>query len=225
MALGAATSSFPFPEDLGDLMWGSVGQAQVLATPLADGYGRGDDRERRQADGAAHRPVGRLRQGSAPVSRKTAATMKTLMRSVVPAAPGPAPTSSGVSVAGKTGTAEVDVGGERKNHAWFVCFAPVENPKVAVAVVSEYGGVGGQVAAPLARQILLNVLPIVAVRAVVQRVSDGKRDGRRARDRLDRAGALRPAGDLYRGRSGRGREWVADKIVNLQDLHPTTRAR
>ena len=32
--IGAATPSFPFPEDLGDLMWGSIGQAQVTATPL-----------------------------------------------------------------------------------------------------------------------------------------------------------------------------------------------
>ena len=74
---------------------------------------------------------------------------------------GAAANISGGRVAGKTGTAEVDVGGKRKNHAWFVCFAPADDPRVAVAVVSEYGGVGGQVAAPLAGRILLNVLPLV----------------------------------------------------------------
>jgi peptidoglycan glycosyltransferase len=53
------------------------------------------------------------------------------------------------------------VDGEIKNHAWFVCFAPAGDADVAVAVVSEYGGVGGQVAAPLARQILASTLLIV----------------------------------------------------------------
>ncbi|MEA2476045.1 MAG: penicillin-binding protein 2, partial [Actinomycetota bacterium] len=55
---------------------------------------------------------------------------------------------------------EVDVGGQRRNHAWFICFAPGGAPKVAVAVVAEYGGVGGEVAAPIARTILEGVLPI-----------------------------------------------------------------
>ena len=160
MALGAATPSFPFPEDLGDLMWGSVGQAQVLATPLqmatvaatvANDGKRMEPRIDRSVDPAGERAV----------TRRTAATMKELMESVVEGGTGTGARISGLRVAGKTGTAEVDVGGERKNHAWFVCFAPVEDPKVAVAVVSEYGGVGGQVAAPLARQILVNVLPHV----------------------------------------------------------------
>jgi peptidoglycan glycosyltransferase len=160
MELGAATSSFPFPEDLGDLMWGSVGQAQVVATPLEMATVAATIAN----DGRRMEP--RIDRDLAPtgeraVSRKTAATMKDLMRSVVEGGTGTGAGISGVSVAGKTGTAEVDVGGERKNHAWFVCFAPVEDPKVAVAVVSEYGGVGGQVAAPLARQILVNVLPLV----------------------------------------------------------------
>ena len=160
MALGAATSSFPFPEDLGDLMWGSVGQAQVVATPLematvaatiANGGRRMEPRiDRSQA------PV-----GERAVKKKTASTMAGLMETVVEGGTGTGARISGVRVAGKTGTAEVDVGGERRNHAWFVCFAPVDDPKVAVAVVSEYGGVGGQVAAPLARQILVNVLPLV----------------------------------------------------------------
>ncbi len=51
------------------------------------------------------------------------------------------------SVAGKTGTAQNPHG---EDHAWFVCFAPVENPEVAVAVLLENAGGGGSMAAPIA---------------------------------------------------------------------------
>jgi peptidoglycan glycosyltransferase len=57
----------------------------------------------------------------------------------------------GVQVAGKTGTAELDQG---EPHAWFIGFAPAEDPQVAVAVIVEHGGTGGTVAAPLAAQVL-----------------------------------------------------------------------
>ncbi|HEY7875186.1 MAG TPA: penicillin-binding transpeptidase domain-containing protein, partial [Actinomycetota bacterium] len=87
--------------------------------------------------------------------------MTDMMVAVVRGGTGTRANIGGVTVAGKTGTAEVDVGGKRKNHAWFICFAPAEDPKVAVAVVSELGGVGGEVAAPLAARILLGVLPIL----------------------------------------------------------------
>jgi cell division protein FtsI/penicillin-binding protein 2 len=82
------------------------------------------------------------------------------MQGVVQGGTGQAASIPGVAVAGKTGTAEVDVDGERKNHAWFVCFAPAGSPKLALAVVSELGGVGGEVAAPLARGILSSSLPL-----------------------------------------------------------------
>ena len=62
----------------------------------------------------------------------------------------------GVRVAGKSGTAETASG---KTHAWFVAFAPVENPRVAVAVVLEEDGTFGAVtAAPIARDIMQAVL-------------------------------------------------------------------
>ena len=158
MDLAAAASSFPAPADEGDLMWGSIGQAQTLATPLqmatvAATIGNGGKRMEPRVDMRA-RPT-----GERVVTKKTAATMVELMENVVQGGTGTGANISGVSVAGKTGTAEVDVAGERKNHAWFICFAPSGDPKVAVAVVSEYGGVGGQVAAPLARAILTGVLP------------------------------------------------------------------
>jgi peptidoglycan glycosyltransferase len=56
----------------------------------------------------------------------------------------------GVSVAGKTGSAENPQG---ISHAWFVGFAPAENPQIAVAVVLENQGAGGTHAAPIAREL------------------------------------------------------------------------
>jgi penicillin-binding protein 2 len=65
----------------------------------------------------------------------------------------------GIDMCGKTGTAEnKQVIDNRvvklRNHSWFVCFAPRENPKIAVAVVIENGGYGGAWAAPIASMIV-----------------------------------------------------------------------
>ena len=57
-----------------------------------------------------------------------------------------------VKVAGKSGTAELD--GGATPHAWFIGFAPVDDPQVAIAVVVEGGGRGGERAAPLAGRML-----------------------------------------------------------------------
>ncbi len=56
-----------------------------------------------------------------------------------------------IEVCGKTGTAQNPHG---KDHAWFVCFAPKENPKIALVVLAENSGFGGAVAAPIAKQLL-----------------------------------------------------------------------
>ena len=59
---------------------------------------------------------------------------------------------AGVPTAGKSGTAEL--GGSGEPHSWFIGFAPVENPQVAIAVLVEQGGRGGERAAPLAGAML-----------------------------------------------------------------------
>ena len=69
-----------------------------------------------------------------------------------------------VSIAGKTGTAQVvalkddddksEVAKKHRDHAWFVAFAPVEEPKIAVAVIVEHMGHGGSAAAPLAKTLI-----------------------------------------------------------------------
>lgn len=60
----------------------------------------------------------------------------------------------GVKVAGKTGTAEVGTGATRRKNTWFICYAPAEDPTVALAIVVENGETGGSTAAPKAREIL-----------------------------------------------------------------------
>jgi penicillin-binding protein 2 len=61
----------------------------------------------------------------------------------------------GITAAGKTGTAQVVTLGKKggKDHAWFVAFAPMEKPQLAIAVIVEHGGHGGDAAAPIARKI------------------------------------------------------------------------
>ncbi len=55
---------------------------------------------------------------------------------------------AGITVAGKTGSAEFRKGG--KTHAWFIAFAPAENPRVALCVMAEEAGHGGEIAVPIA---------------------------------------------------------------------------
>jgi peptidoglycan glycosyltransferase len=86
-------------------------------------------------------------------SPKVARTIEDLMVGVVAGGTGDAAAIEGVDVAGKTGTAELGEG--IKEHAWFTAFAPAERrPKLAIAVMIANGGAGGEVAAPVARQVL-----------------------------------------------------------------------
>ncbi len=57
----------------------------------------------------------------------------------------------GINVAGKTGTAQNPHG---KDHAWFVGYAPYENPTIAIAVIAENAGFGSAVAAPIAKELI-----------------------------------------------------------------------
>jgi len=82
----------------------------------------------------------------------TAQTVTDLMTGVVAVGSGQKAAISGVKVAGKTGTAEA--GKSVETHAWFIAFAPADNPTVAMAIVLENSGTGGGVAAPAARDVL-----------------------------------------------------------------------
>ncbi len=75
-----------------------------------------------------------------------------------------------IMMAGKTGTAQsVGAGSgrtahgavgqwDRRDHAWFVCFAPADNPKYAMSVIVQHGGFGAAAAAPKAREIMRTAL-------------------------------------------------------------------
>ena len=87
------------------------------------------------------------------VSEHTASEVARMMEGVVSGGTGTAAQISGISVAGKTGTAETGVQG--RNTTWFISFAPADNPRVAVAVVLErQSGTGGTTAAPIAKSIM-----------------------------------------------------------------------
>jgi len=83
----------------------------------------------------------------------TAAELQAMMTAVVESGTATVAQIPGVTVAGKTGTAET--GREGQNDTWFIAFAPVEDPRVAVAVaLSNQSGTGGSTAAPIAKAIM-----------------------------------------------------------------------
>jgi penicillin-binding protein A len=94
---------------------------------------------------------------AAPITADTAANVKNMMIAVVQRGTGTPAQLTGVTVAGKTGTATNPVGAA---HSWFVCFAPAENPRIVVAVIVENAGYGAAVAAPIARNVLRVALQV-----------------------------------------------------------------
>lgn len=99
-----------------------------------------------------------------PISAETLRVIRNALADVVADPHGTAVKSQSklVSMGGKTGTAQViaikgdqrEVSGEFNDHAWFVAYAPVEDPQIAVAVLVENGGHGGTAAAPIARNVV-----------------------------------------------------------------------
>jgi penicillin-binding protein A len=90
----------------------------------------------------------------------TAQEIAQMMKQVVDEGTGTPAQLGGIDVAGKTGTAQIGVVGSNLTQPWFIGFAPVQNPKVAIAVTIErsQGGFGGTVAAPIARAVIQTLL-------------------------------------------------------------------
>jgi penicillin-binding protein 2 len=86
-------------------------------------------------------------------------TVQLGMQDVIEQGSGRVARIEGITIGGKTGTAENYgiINGRReklKDHSWFVCFAPIENPKIAVAVIVENAGFGATWAGPMASLIM-----------------------------------------------------------------------
>ncbi|MGQ0679244.1 MAG: peptidoglycan D,D-transpeptidase FtsI family protein [Actinomycetota bacterium] len=148
----------------------SIGQFNVAATPLqmalvAAAIGNGGNvpvpklvRQIEDARGAVAEQV-RPEIWKEAVSPQTALIIRDMMVQVTERGTARAAAISGVEVAAKTGTAQTGETGE-DTLAWTVAFAPADAPRIAVAVVVEGSGpggneTGGRVAAPVVRQVLL----------------------------------------------------------------------
>ncbi|MEA2466008.1 MAG: penicillin-binding protein, partial [Thermoleophilaceae bacterium] len=100
----------------------------------------------------------RPQEQSTVMSESAASDLASMMSNVVKSGTGTGGALQGIEVAGKTGTADNPNGG---NYAWFIAFAPVKNPKVAIAVVIEktqQSQTGGEVAAPIAARVMRTLL-------------------------------------------------------------------
>jgi peptidoglycan glycosyltransferase len=160
--LPSSTSRFPANLDDAQTEISAIGQGNVLVTPLqmamVAGAVANGGREMKPyiVDKTLAPDLTTLESTSPeemgrPIDGNVASQLNQMMQSVVQRGTGTAAQLS-VPVAGKTGSAENVPG--RPTHAWFIGFAPADNPQVAVAVVVENGGAGGTTAAPIARQVL-----------------------------------------------------------------------
>jgi cell division protein FtsI/penicillin-binding protein 2 len=146
LPLPAYTGSVPLPKDKTELAASMIGQGQVLVSPLDMALVAAA-----VASGTWHSPL--LVTDPAPDQPRQAsklnpaviAALRTLMRQVVVEGTGKAAAAPGAPVSGKTGTAEFGSKPPLPTHAWFVGY----RGDIAVAVIVEGGGVGGQVAAPI----------------------------------------------------------------------------
>ena len=158
-----------------DLARVAIGQERLAVTPLqmamvAAAVANGGRLMKPQIWSRVVDPDGRVvermdpSQYSQPVSEETAAELTTAMEGVVSEGTGTNAAIEGVPVAGKTGTAETPYnescgGGTEENQAWFMGFAPADEPKIAiVATVECTTQFGNDVAAPIFRDVAETIL-------------------------------------------------------------------
>jgi penicillin-binding protein 2 len=182
MGLGAPTG-VDLPAEAGGLMPSAEWKLRVLKTPwyagetvsVAIGQGQVSATPLQMARVAAFIANGGhllrphfARQAAIPqlppiVRPETIAAVKEGMRRVVAEGTGSRARLRDVEVCGKTGSAQVvsharlekaPTTHELQPHGWFICFAPADHPRIALAVLVEHGRSGGESAAPVARKIL-----------------------------------------------------------------------
>jgi len=158
-----------------DLARVAIGQERLAVTPLqiamvAAAVANGGKLMKPQIWSRVVNPDGRVvkkmepSEYSQPIGAQTAAELNTAMQGVVREGTGTNAAIEGVTVAGKTGTAETPYneacgGGTDENQAWFMGFAPAEDPRVAIAVSIECTTrFGGDVAAPIFKDVAESIL-------------------------------------------------------------------
>jgi peptidoglycan glycosyltransferase len=163
------------PHDPVDLARVAIGQERLVVTPLqmaevAAAVANKGKLMKPQIWSRVIDPDGRVTkrldpsQYSQPISAETAEELTTAMEGVVSEGTGTNAEIPGVPVAGKTGTAETPGnkacgGGEEENQAWFIGFAPAEDPKIAIAATVECTEeFGNDVAAPIFRDVAETIL-------------------------------------------------------------------
>ena len=159
----------------GETISASIGQGYVTVTPIqmasltATVANNGVPVRPRLVKAVMDRATGRvLELPSVPLSRlsikpETLAIIQNALAGVVTEGTAKSAHSSLVAIAGKTGTAQaasLRLGTEKnipkkfRDHAWFISYAPVEAPRIAVTILVEHMGHGGSAAAPLAKQMI-----------------------------------------------------------------------
>ena len=156
------------PWQAGDTVNMSIGQGQLLVTPLqiarmmaavANGGILWKPRlvqRVEQADGTLAYTASSKMTERVELSPVVWAFLRSALSAVVKEGTGVAARLPGVEIAGKTGTAQTiskSDSAKGQDHAWFASFAPADDPQVVVVVFVERGGHGGETAAPIARQI------------------------------------------------------------------------
>jgi peptidoglycan glycosyltransferase len=158
-----------FADRLPAVALSAIGQDNVAANPMqmalvASAIANGGSEMRPRLVSEIRDPSGQVVKTFSPevfgqpISSQTAIQLTQMMVSVVQSGTGTAAQIPGVEVAGKTGTAQHGEG--LPPHAWFVSFAPAQNPRIAVAVIVLDGGslgsdaTGGVVAAPIAKAVM-----------------------------------------------------------------------
>jgi penicillin-binding protein 2 len=128
---------------------GTLYKPQLVKT-MIDRQSTGDGPAKQEMTPIVERKVG--------VSQRTLSQIIKAMEAVMePGGTGHASSIPGLRIAGKTGTAQRY---NKKDNAWYVGFAPVENPQIAICVFVEEGGHGGETAAPIARKLFAHYFHI-----------------------------------------------------------------
>ncbi len=148
--------------DLGELTQTVMGQGKTMITPLENAIIAATIANKGEmmvpyAVGQVENDAGQVVTQYKPESKgqiieeSLAKKINKMMQAVV--SEGTAHSLQGLpcSVAGKTGSAEFD--SEGTSHAWFIGFAPANNPQIAVSIVVEGAGTGSEYALPIARQM------------------------------------------------------------------------